>query len=92
MMVQLAELMKGKSYPDSGKELYSILSNAIKESIVVNINMDGVDAIPSMFMNTCFAPIIVQNGLDALKKSFKLFNVSQSQIERIKKYFDTYVG
>lgn len=89
-MLQLSELMKGKSYPDSGKELYAILSDAISKSMVVEINMAGVDALPSMFMNTSFGPIIEKNGLDVLKKSFKLFNVSQSQIIRIKRYFDDY--
>ncbi len=89
-MLQLAELMKGKSYPDSGKILYEILFDAICNSKVVEINMSGVDALPSMFLNVSFGPLIKEKGLNVLKKSFKLFNVSQSQVERIKRYFEDY--
>lgn len=87
-MLQLADLMKGKSYPDSGRELYEVLLDAICNSKVVEINMSGVEALPSMFLNTSFRPIIKEKGLDSLIKSFKLYNVSKSQIERIKRYFE----
>lgn len=92
VMVQLAELMKDKSYPDSGRELYAILLEAISTKTRVEINMAGVDALPSMFLNTSLGPLIKDKGLNLLKESFKLLNVSRTQIERIKKYFDNYPG
>lgn len=90
-MVQLAELMKDKSYPDSGRELYAILLKAISTKTRVEIDMAGVDALPSMFLNTSLGPLIKDQGLSLLKESFKLLNVSQAQIERIRKYFDDYL-
>lgn len=89
-MLQLAKLMKDKSYPDSGRELYNILLNAICTSKIVEINMGGVDGLPSMFLNTSLGPLIKEKGLDVLKKSFTLRNVSKSQVERINQYFEDY--
>lgn len=87
-MLQLADLMKGKSYPDSGRELYEILLDAICNSKVVDINMAGVEALPSMFLNTSFRPLIKEKGLNSLVKSFRVFNITKSQIERIQRYFE----
>lgn len=89
-MLQLAKLMKDRSYPDSGRELYFILLDAICNSKIVEINMAGVDGLPSMFLNTSLGPLIKEKGLDVLKKSFKLLNVSKSQIDRINQYFGDY--
>lgn len=89
-MLHLAQLMEDKSYPDSGRELYKILLDAICNSKVIEINMTGVDGLPSMFLNTSLGPLIQEKGLSVLKKSFKLLNVSKSQIERINQYFEDY--
>lgn len=89
-MLQLSVLMDGKSYPDSGKELYHILLDAICNSKVVDIDMSGVEALPSMFLNTSLGPLIKEKGLEALKGSFRLLHVSKSQIQRLCKYFDDY--
>ena len=92
-MVQVAlnNLLSGKSYPEAGAELGTILGDAIQNEDTVQIDMDGVDAIPTMFMTTSFGNVIGQFGIDKLKKAMLFRNITNVQIERIGKYMKDYM-
>lgn len=91
IQVALNNLLSGKSYPEAGAELGTILGDAILHEDTVQIDMDGVDAIPTMFMTTSFGIVISQFGIEKLKKTMLFRNITNVQIERIGKYMKDYV-
>jgi hypothetical protein len=78
------------SYADSGSIVFDIAKNAIQKREIVIIDMDGVDSVPTNFMNTSFGALINIFGIENTKKSFKFRNILKSQIDRISKYFNDY--
>lgn len=88
--IVLSEILMGKSYPDAGTEFCDILREVIQIDGTLQIDMKGVDSIPTMFMNTSFGKIMSEYGLARLKKAMVFRNISRVQIERIGKYFKDY--
>lgn len=56
-----------KNLPDAGKVLYDALNNAIKTNSKVVVDMTGVEALPSIFLNMSLGRIIEDFGEEALK-------------------------
>lgn len=88
--IVLSDILIGRSYPDAGTEFCGILRETIQSSDTLQIDMKGVDSIPTMFMNTSFGKIMSEFGLERLKKAMVFRNISKVQIERIGKYFKDY--
>lgn len=89
-IIKLKSILEGKSYPDAGDVLFTIIDNSITNSDKVMIDMIDVVSIPTMFMNTSFGEIIDKYGIDLLKKSIGFKNITKVQLERIKKYLSDY--
>lgn len=88
--IVLSDILKDKSYPDAGTDFGNILREVIIINDKLQIDMKGVDSIPTMFMNTSFGKIMSEYGVDRLKKAMVFRNISKVQIERIGKYFKDY--
>lgn len=88
--IYIKDLIVDGSYPDAGAKLYTQAVSLMSNNNDIMIDMEGVDAIPTTFMNMSFGKLILEFGKGPVKKSLKFFNISRSQLERIKKYFDSY--
>jgi hypothetical protein len=90
MIIKLKDILNNRSYPDAGAELLNYIECEINNNGKIIIDMEGVSAIPTMFMNMSFAVIIDKYGIIKAKKMLSFANISKLQIERIKKYFSDY--
>lgn len=88
--VTLNDLLQGLTYPEAGSKFYDILREVITVNETIQVNMEGVTGLPTMFMNTSFGKIMSEFGVERLKKSMIFKNISKVQIERIGKYFKDY--
>lgn len=88
--IVLSDILARKSYPDAGTEFCDILREVIQINDTLQIDMKGVDSIPTMFMNTSFGKIMSEFGVKRLKKAMIFRNISNVQIERIGKYLKDY--
>lgn len=79
-----------QDYAESGFTVLNIAKEAIKEKVIVTLDFDGVDSIPTIFMNTSFGALMDEYGASTTKTLFKFRNIKQTQIERIRKYFNDY--
>ena len=86
IQVVLNEVMMNKPYPESGKEFGLVIEKAIAENDVVQVDMSGVQSIPTMFMTTSFGSVMNKHGVERLKKTLVFKHISKVQIEKIGKY------
>lgn len=78
------------SYPDAGAKLFAFASPEISNGNLVGIDLTDVDAVPTTFMNMSFGKLIAEFGKQRVKESLRFFNITKSQLERIKVYFDSF--
>ena len=82
--------MLNRSYPDSGDVLYNQMVDNIASSDKVVLDLDGVVALPTMFLNVSIGKFMDTYGVDILKQKVSFARVSASQIERLKNYITIY--
>jgi hypothetical protein len=80
--------MDGKTYPDSGVELYDLLEGKMTDNERVILDMTGVTSLPSMFLNVSIGRFVKQHGYQALKDKVSFANISQSQANRMVEYIN----
>ena len=80
-----------KNLPDAGKVLYDALNNAIKTNSKVVVDMTGVEALPSIFLNMSLGRIIEDFGEEALKGKLSFKTITKAQAERVKDYLNRFV-
>lgn len=86
----LIDILRDKNYSKAGNDIFKGSINPIIDGDVIIINMEGVDSVPTTFMNTSFGALMDIFGEEKVKKSFRFRNVLKSQIERFRQYFDDY--
>ena len=89
--INLSEVMNGKNYPDAGDSLYELINKEADRCDRLVLNMEGVDAMPSMFLNTSIGRIIQERGAEFLRQKVLFARITRSQAERLKSYIDRYV-
>lgn len=86
-----------KDYIDSANDM-AVAGKAVSDNAkpildkgdIVIFDMDGLQSVSTVFLNTSFGYLIDEYGLEKVKKSFKFHNILRSQGERIRKYFEDY--
>ena len=78
--------MKDKDYPTAGSDLYRVISDKIDVEDKIDLDLEGVSLIPSMFLNVSIGKIIKERGLDFMKSKITFSNIKSSDAKRIKEY------
>ncbi len=79
-----------QDYAKSGTLVYNIAKEAINEAMEVILDLEGVDSVPTIFLNTSFGALMDEYGVLTIKQLFRFRNIKQTQIERIRKYYYDY--
>ena len=88
--ILLKPLMEGKNYPDAGEVLFCEILKHIDESEKIVVDMTGIDALPSMFLNTSIGQIIDRFGKQTLKDHVSFAMITKSQAMRLQEYLARY--
>ena len=86
-MIQLAQIMKDRTYPESGSVLYDTMIPLLSADQKVILDMADVISLPSMFLNASIGMAAQKYGAEKIKKSIVFHHVSRTQAERLKEYF-----
>ncbi|MBO5013959.1 MAG: STAS-like domain-containing protein [Paludibacteraceae bacterium] len=88
--INLKELMINRTYPEAGAALYAefCLYKDTVDKIIVNL--DGVEILPSMFLNTSIGAYIDNFGKESLKEKISFAKITRSQAERLRDYLARY--
>ena len=84
--ISAKELMTLNSFSLAGNRFYETAKRVLPGD-KVGLDMSDVDALPAVFMNAAFIPLVKDFGKDAVKRSLTFFNVRKSQMERFRRYF-----
>lgn len=88
--IRLYDIMQNRSYPESGNVLYDQMVENISSSEKVVLDLDGVVALPTMFLNVSIGKFLDTYGVDELKQKVSFARVTASQAERLKNYINIY--
>lgn len=88
--ILLYDILKENDYATSGTIVHDIAYEAILNDDLIVIDMEGIESVPTTFMNTSFGTLMNNFGVDKIKKSFRFRNILKTQVERISKYFYDY--
>ena len=86
-MIKISQIMENRTYPESGKVLYDYMAPLLSKNQSVTLDLNGVDSLPSMFLNASIGVAAREYGAETIKKNVVFFNVSRAQAERLKEYF-----
>lgn len=86
-----------KDYVASAKDM-AVAGKAVSDDArpildnggIIIFDMNGLQSVSTVFLNTSFGYLIDEYGLEKVKNSFKFHNILRSQGERIRKYFEDY--
>ena len=84
--IDIQQIIKNRTYPDAGEVLYDVMVKTFNTGDILTINMEGVSALPSMFLNTSLGRYIEENGADAIKGKLSFKNITRSQVVRLQDY------
>jgi len=88
--LNIKQILDGKTYPDAGLNLYSLLSPLMDGDDIILLDMNEVNALPSMFLNPSIGMLITEYGVDTIKSKIKYTNISKMIAMRLQSYFDSY--
>ena len=88
--VSIKDILESKTYAEAGKILFDKIQQILKDENLISIDMKDVESVPTSFMNTSFGDLINIYGIDKVKESLYFKNITNSMIQRIRKYFEDY--
>lgn len=89
-MIQLKDYMVDGSFPEGGNKLFGQLDSVLSQGGQIDIDMQGIIALPSMFMSASFGQAIQKYGINTIRNTVRFRNITRGQAERIKEYFNRF--
>lgn len=83
--ISLREVLQNKNYPESGSMLYRLFEKYISDSKII-LDFNGVNSLPSLFLNVSIGKFIENYGVETLKQKISFVNITKQQAERIRNY------
>lgn len=69
--------------------MFDMLSPVLDTDARIILDMDGVDDLPTLFLNPSIGRIVKERGVSAMSR-FTFRNISRNQIERLMTYVDKF--
>lgn len=88
--MDIVQLVEGNDYPTAGQLFFNVMEEVIPNGDVVVVDMAGVDALPSMFLNMSIGKYLEKYGSASLSGKLKFKNITASQVRRIKEYMSRF--
>lgn len=83
--INISTVMQGRTFPDAGSALFDMINPALDAGDRITLDMNGVDVLPSMFLNPSIGRIVKERGMSAMSR-FTFRNISRSQMKRLRSY------
>ena len=87
----MIDLMQNKTYPAAGLALFNAMAECMDRGENINVDLSGVEVLPSMLLNMSIGKYIETYGYTELQKKLSFSFITKSQSERIKNYIAKYL-
>lgn len=84
--IVVKDILKDNDYPGAGEYVYDIMKKCIPNGETVTLNMEGVDLLPSLFLNPSIGRFVKEYGMESLRGKLSFEKILSSQMARIKNY------
>ena len=88
--IKLKEMMINRTYPEAGAALYAEFCQHKDSVDKIIVDLDGIETLPSMFLNMCIGAYIDNFGKESLKEKISFTKITRSQAERLRDYLNRY--
>jgi hypothetical protein len=88
--ISLREMMINRTYPEAGAALYAEFCLHRESADKIIVDLEGVETLPSMFLNTSIGAYIDNFGKESLKEKISFAKITRSQAERLRDYLARY--
>lgn len=88
--IELQFVLENRTYPDAGTIVFSMIEEMLVSEGKIVLDMNGVSALPSMFLNVSIGAFIDKYGVETLKKRIAFANISTVQTQHLKSYLEKY--
>lgn len=78
--------------PDAGRLLYAHIQPVLSRGEVVDIDMTGITAVPSFFLNVTLGQAMQDFGVDFTREHFRFHHISASNMAHFRDYFSKYAS
>lgn len=76
--------------PDAGNLFYAKIVEGVEDSGKVIVDMSGITALPSVFLNVSIGRLIDEWGMEKLKNSLTFIMITKQQAMRLRDYLAKY--
>lgn len=88
--INLKEMMINRTYPEAGAALYAEFCLHRESADKIIVDLEGVETLPSMFLNTSIGAYIDSFGKESLKEKISFAKITRSQADRLRDYLARY--
>ena len=84
----IKDILKDNDYPQAGGYVFDVMEKCIPNGETVTLNMEGVEVLPSMFLNASIGRYVEKYGIASLKGRLSFEKILSSLLTRIKDYLN----
>lgn len=88
--IKVIDLMRNNTYPEAGHALFVAMTECMDKGENINMDLSGVDVLPSMLLNMSLGRYIETYGLTQLQKRLSFSSITKAQADRIRDYISKY--
>ncbi len=87
MVIRALDIVQQCYSNSDGQKLFNVISDYVKRGEPITVSFDGVDTLPSSFVNCAFIPLLDSFDFDRIKETLSFMNTTPQINEMIKSRF-----
>lgn len=88
MVIRALDLVRQCYSQDDGQKVFDVLLPKLKRGERIELSFDGVDTVPSSFINTALIHLLDVLPFETIKSSLRFVNTTRQINDMIKSRFD----
>ncbi|WP_373889861.1 STAS-like domain-containing protein [Massilia sp. H6] len=88
MVIRALDIVRRCYSQDDGQKIYDVLCPRLTRGERIELSFDGVDTVPSSFINTSLIKLLDVVSFDTIKTNLRFVNTTKQINEMIKSRFD----
>jgi hypothetical protein len=92
VMIRIVDYAKPASTYEDGQKIYDLVLPEVKAGHEVTVSFDGIQAVPSAFVNAAFVQLLEHVPFECVRQSLKIVDSTRSINELVRSRFAFVTG